>query len=380
MSQRIHTRLTAAALLASTLTLAACSWGYKPPAPTPLQANPAAVAAQVAWRGSVGNGATLPMQIAVQGDQAVVASANGRVEAFATSNGASIWSVQLDQPLSAGVGFDGTTAAVVTAKAELLAVRNGAVLWRVPLQNQSATAPLVAGGRVFVLGADHTVSAYDGNNGFMLWSQKSSLPANRLVLRQPGLLIPAYGALFAGVAGNVVGFNPDTGEALGDIPLASPRGVTDLSQVVDVQAPASRVGSSLCARAYQSTVGCINLSGGKLEWVQPHVGSSGIAGNEQIVVGADNNDVLTGWLRPNGQPAWKNETLKYRQLSAPLLVGNNVIAGDAQGYVHVLDASNGELRNRVRIDDSAIQVAPVLAGNTVIVVSSKGTVAGLRLQ
>lgn len=90
--------------------------------------------------------------------------------------------------------------------------------------------------------------------------------------------------------------------------------------------------------------------------------------------------MLTGWLRPNGQPAWKNETLKYRQLSAPLLVGNNVIAGDAQGYVHVLDASNGELRNRVRIDDSAIQVAPVLAGNTVIVVSSKGTVAGLRLQ
>ena len=61
-------------------------------------------------------------------------------------------------------------------------------------------------------------------------------------------------------------------------------------------------------------------------------------------------------------------------------MGNNVIAGDAQGYVHVLDASNGELRNRVRIDDSAIQVAPVLAGNTVIVVSSKGTVAGLRLQ
>ena len=61
-------------------------------------------------------------------------------------------------------------------------------------------------------------------------------------------------------------------------------------------------------------------------------------------------------------------------------MGDSVIVGDTQGYVHILSASNGELRNRVRIDDSAIETAPVLAGNTVIVISSKGTVAGLHLQ
>lgn len=380
MSQRFHTRLTAAAMLASALALSACSWGYKPPAPTPLQANPAQVSAQVAWRTAVGNGATLPLQIAVQGDQVLVANTHGHVEAIAASSGASAWSAQVGQPLSAGVGFDGHTAAVITAKAELVAIRNGQVLWRVPLKNQSSTTPLVAGGRIFVLASDYTVSAYDGNNGFLLWSQKSSMPSSRLALQQSSLLMPAYGALFAGVAGNVVSFNPDTGEALGDLPLASPRGATDLSQVVDVLMPVSRLGNSLCARAYQATVGCIGLSDGKLEWVQPHIGSSGISGNEQIVVGADNQDVLTGWSRQNGQVVWKNESFKYRQLSAPLVVGNSVIVGDAQGYVHILSASNGELRNRIRIDNSAIQVAPVLAGNTVVVVSSKGTAAGLRIQ
>ena len=380
MSQRLPTRLTAAAMLASTLALAACSWGYKPPAPTPLQANPAEGSAQIAWRGSIGAGATLPMQMAVQADQVVFATVRGQVEALSASNGARAWSVNVGQPVSAGVGFDGTTAAVITAKTELLAIRDGNVLWRVPLQHQSSTPPLVAGGRVFVVGSDHTVSAYDGNNGFLLWNQKSNLPSGRLALSQPSLLMPAYGALFVGVAGNVVGFNPDTGEALGDIPLASPRGVTDLSQVVDVLMPASRVGNSLCARAYQATVGCMDLPGSKLTWVQPHVGSSGVAGNAQVVVGADNQDVLTAWSRQNGQPVWKNETLKYRRLSSPLIVGDNVIVGDTQGYVHILSASNGELRNRVRIDDSAIETAPVLAGNTVIVISSKGTVAGLHLQ
>lgn len=380
MSPRFHTRLTAAAMLASSLALTACSWGYTPPAPSPLQANPAQEAAQVAWRASVGNGAALPMQIAVQGDQVLVATMRGRIQAFAASNGASAWSFDVGQTLAAGIGFDGTTAAVVTAQAELLAIRSGQVLWRVPLQNQSATAPLVAGGRVFVLGSDHSVSAYDGNNGFLLWNQKSSIPAGRLVLSQPALLMPAYGALFAGVAGNVVSFNPDTGEALGDIPLASPRGVTDLSQVVDVLTPASRVGESLCARAYQSTVGCINLPAGKLEWVQPHVGTTGLGGNAQLVVGGDNNDVLTAWARQSGQPVWKNESFKHRRLSAPLVAGNHVVVGDGQGYVHVLSASTGELRNRIRVDDSAIQIAPVLVGNTVVAVSNKGTVVGLQLQ
>ena len=125
MSQRFHTRLTAAAMLASALALSACSWGYKPPAPTPLQANPAQVSAQVARRTAVGNGATLPLQIAVQGDQVLVANTHGHVEAIAASSGASAWSAQVGQPLSAGVGFDGHTAAVITATAELFAIRNG---------------------------------------------------------------------------------------------------------------------------------------------------------------------------------------------------------------------------------------------------------------
>ena len=380
MSQRFPSPLTVAVTLACTLTLAACSWGYKPPPPSPLQANPAEGAGSIAWRGSVGGNAALPMQIAAQGDQVVVADTQGHIQAFSASNGGVLWSFQVGRPLAAGVGFDGSTAAVITAQSELLAIRNGAVLWRVPLQNQSSTAPLVAGGRVFVLGSDQSVSAYDGNNGYQLWGQKSRAPSGRLALRQSSLLMPAYGALIAGVAGSVVSFNPDTGEVLRDIPLASPRGVTDLSQVVSIMMPASRLGDSVCANAYQATVGCVSLTGGALAWVQPHVGSTGVAGNEKIVVGADNSDVLTAWSRQNGEVLWKNASFKYRQLSAPVVVNNNVFIGDAQGYVHVLSASNGELRNRIRIDESAVQIAPVLSGQTVIVATTKGTVAGLHTR
>ena len=233
---------------------------------------------------------------------------------------------------------------------------------------------------MFVLGSDHSVHAHDGNNGYLLWGQKSQAPENRLVLTQPFLLMPAGGALFAGVAGSIVGFNPDNGNILAETTLANPRGVTELSQVVNVLMPASRIGDSLCARAYQATVGCTNLANGTLQWVQPHVGSTGVSGNAQIVVGADNDDVLTAWSRQDGKVLWKNETFKHRNLSAPLVAGDSIVIGDSQGYVHILSASNGTLRNRVRIDESPIQTAPVLAGNTVVIATSKGTVAGLNLQ
>lgn len=208
-----------AASLAGSLALTACSWGYKPPPPTPLQANPATAPASLAWRGSMGGSVTVPMQMAVQANQVLVADVQGNVQALDSSSGIPLWTLPIGQPLSAGIGFDGNTAAVITAKSELLTIRNGAILWRVPLQNPSHTTPLVAGGRVFVLGSDHSVHAHDGNNGYLLWGQKSQAPENRLVLTQPFLLMPAGGALFAGVAGSIVGFNPDNGNILAETTL-----------------------------------------------------------------------------------------------------------------------------------------------------------------
>lgn len=380
MSHRSPSRLFVASLLASASLMAACSIGYKPPPPAPLQANPAATPAAINWRSTLSGTVPASLQINTQGNQILVADTQGHIQAFGT-NGSALWSYRLEQPLAAGIGSDGNTAAAVTEKQELIAIRQGQPAWRVPLPGPVYTAPLVAGGRIFVLGADQNISAYDAANGFLLWRQKGQAPTGKLALRQPSVLMPAKGALLAGIAGQMNVFNPDNGDVLTSIVMASPRGSTELAYVVDVLAPASRVGDSLCARTYQANVGCINLGNGAQEWAQPNTGTNGITGDSQMVVGADNQGVVTAWSRQNGEVLWKNETLKNRMLTAPLIVNNSVIIGDLQGYVHVLARNNGELRNRLRIDDSAIQAAPVLANNnTAIIATSKGSIASLHVQ
>jgi hypothetical protein len=50
----------------------------------------------------------------------------------------------------------------------------------------------------------------------------------------------------------------------------------------------------------------------------------------------------------------------------------------APGTLHFVSREDGALLNRVTPDGSAITVTPVLAGNTVVVVTAKGGVFGYR--
>ena len=137
--------------------LSACS-SYKPPKPTPLQQNPASVAAATSWTQKLAGNVQFPLLVAADGDQVVLGSSNGQVQALQASTGASLWQAQAGKSLSAGVGTDGTTSAVVVDNNMLVALRNGQEVWRTRLASQAYTAPLVAGGRVFVLTAEEIES------------------------------------------------------------------------------------------------------------------------------------------------------------------------------------------------------------------------------
>ncbi len=379
-SRGLHRTVCAVSLAVATM-LSACS-GYKPPPPSPLQPNPATVAAHAAWTQRLAGGVNFPLHVAAVDGRLIMADASGDVMALDATTGSVAWRTHVASSLVAGVGTDGTTSAVVSGSSELIAIRNGMVAWKVPLASQSYTAPLVAGGRVFVVNADRSIAAYDAGNGYRLWQQKARAGnEDNLVLKQDSLLMAAGGGLLVGVAGRIVAFNPDNGAPLGEVTLAIPRGVDEVARMSDVVAPASRVGNSLCARTFQANVACADYGKSAIAWSQPSDGTSGISGDARIVVGADSLGDVVAWSRADGKQLWKNTTFRHRGLSAPLVMGDNVLVADAQGYVHVLDAADGELRNRVATDGAPIQVAPVAAGRDLaVVVGAKGTVSAIRLQ
>ncbi|AVT05599.1 outer membrane protein assembly factor BamB [Paracidovorax avenae] len=367
------------ALLVAAATLASgCSlWGgSSKPKPAELGPVVPVIGVRQAWTTKIGEIGRLPLSVHVNGTQVTVASSEGTVAAIDARTGGDIWRATVGEPLSAGVGSDGKWTAVVTSSNHLVVLSGGRELWRKPLAAQVYTAPLVAGNRVFVLAADRSLSAYDAAGGAKLWNQQR--PGEPLVLRQDGLITAVGDTLVAGLSGRMVGFNPDNGTVRWEAPLASPRGTNDVERLVELLGRVSREGDSVCARAYQATVGCVDTSRGTVAWTHPASGSEGIHGDATMLFGTESNGTVVAWKRADGAQAWSLDKLRYRKLSAPLLLGRSVVVGDDSGLVHLLSREDGSFLNRLTTDGSGVAAPPVAAGDTLVVVTRNGGIYGFR--
>ncbi len=365
-------RSLSVAALALIAALAGCASSDKIK-PAELTPNPALQAVRPVWTNQIGR-VSFALEPRVSGTTVTLAGSDGTVAALDAASGKDLWRVQLDVPITAGVGTDGKTAAVVTNANEVVALEAGRVLWRQKLPAQGYTPPLVAGGRVFVVTADRSVTALDGASGRKLWTQQR--PGDALVLKQSGVLLAVGDTLVVGQSGHVLGLNPANGTVRWDALIATSRGTNDVERLIDLVGPVSRVGNSVCARAFQSTVGCVDAVRGQVLWSKKSVGAVGLHGDEKWVIGAEADDKLVAWNRADGERVWSSDLLSHRVLSAPLLLGKSLLVGDGSGWLHLLSRESASLLNRVETDGSAISVGPVLAGKTVVVVTSKGGVYG----
>ena len=359
------------------LSLAACSGAPKPKA-TPLTAISTQTAAKPVWNTRLG-AVNFPLQVRVLDNTLLAASSAGTVAALDAASGKELWRAEVGEPIAAGVGSDGKVTAVVTRANELVALADGRQLWRYKLGAQVYSAPFVAGERVFVLAADRSVSAFDGQTGAKLWQHTRS-SSEPLVLSQAGVMLAVGDTLVVGFSGRLAGLDPSTGKARWEVAVAAPRGIDDVERLADLVGPASRLGASVCVRAFQASVACVNAKQGSLAWTKPARGIHGLAGDEQWVLGTETDSKVFAWRRSDGEVAWNTDSLRYRDVSAPLLLGGSVVVGDFEGWVHFLSSKDGALLGRVATDGSAIMVAPVFAGNTLVVVTVAGGIYGFALQ
>lgn len=357
--------------------LGACSSGPDRPEPTPLEPLVPQLQGASVWQAQLGD-VDFPLAIAADAGSVTLASSSGEVFALAADSGRELWRASAGAPLSAGVGSDGRYSSVVTRDNEVVVFEAGKVLWRARLDTRVLTAPLVAGERVFVLGVDRSVRAFDVLDGRKLWAVPRS--GDPLTLLQPGVLLPWKNTLVVGQGARLVGLDPLTGAQRWEAAIASPRGTNEVERLADLVAPAARVGDIICARAFQSAVGCVDAARGVLGWSKNLGGIHGVAADEQSVFAADASDRITAWERDDGDVAWTSDDLRFRALSSPLVNGRTVVFGDYEGQLHFLDRSNGKPLLRLPTDGEAIVGAPVKAGDNIVAVTRDGGVFAFRTE
>jgi outer membrane protein assembly factor BamB len=366
--------------LVSTVALAlvgACSSGPAKVKPAELPPPATKMVPQAIWSTQVGASSAALAPLSWQG-RVYLSGGAGTVAAVDATSGQDAWRVNLGTPLATGPGSDGQITAVVTLANQLVAISEGKQAWRVQLPAASYTAPLVAGKRVFVLTADRSVLAFDGQTGARLWTQ--SRPGEPLVLRQSGVLLAVGDTLVAGLSGRLVGLNPGNGTPRWEVQVANSRGTNEVERLVDLIGPVSRVGNTVCARAFNSAVACADAGAGRSLWNKPAQGIVGVHGDAELVLGAEADGRLIAWRLASGEKAWELDRLKYRELSAPLSLVRLLIVGDGTGLVHVLSTADGSELTRLTTDGSAVLAPPVLAGPALVVQTRNGGVYAWRAQ
>jgi outer membrane protein assembly factor BamB len=360
------------------LLLWGCASSEKPP-PTDLGANPALIKANLLWATNLTGTGTF-LGLSAQSDQQLILSTQtGNVFKLSAQDGSVLSQIRLESGLAASFSSSRGTAdlsikgAGFTTDNELLLTGLSTAESKpikVPFWAAVHTPPLLAGGRVFVLGADRSVSAFDAHTGQALWRKNNT--ADALALKTPGVLLAVRDTLVASIGNRLAGIDPNSSNVLWDVPIGSPRGINDVERLADVVFPVAREGDQVCARSFQTAVACINATNGQLMWRKNDNGNTGLAGDATWVFGTDADGRLNAWRRSDGERMWTTEKLRYRELTAPLVAGRHVVVADSTGRVYWFGRDDGVLLLWQDTDSSGIVLNPVLIGQKIVLTTRNG--------
>ncbi len=351
--------------------------------PTPLKPFHATLRIIHIWSRTIGSGAggqRYALVAAPRADAVLTASRGGRVAAYRASNGHMLWSIRINQTITAGPGAGDGRLFVTTRRAVLIALNeaNGSVAWRDRLPTFALTPPVVSHGRVIVETADGHLSAFRAASGQKLWSVAESMP--HLILRGNSPPLATRTRVYAGLnSGQVVALSLRTGRTIWNVTIAHPTGHSRVARMVDIIGPMALVHHHLFAVSDHGRLVCLSTHSGTRAWSRKVSSLSGLsAGMENIYV-TDAASIVRVYDRVTGLPIWANPDFKGRRLTAPIPFGPAVVTGDLRGWIEFLSRTNGHLLDRVRPGSSEIQAPPVVQSGRLFVVTAGGTLAAYRL-
>jgi outer membrane protein assembly factor BamB len=94
----------------------------------------------------------------------------------------------------------------------------------------------------------------------------------------------------------------------------------------------------------------------------------------------DTEGALWAFDRRTGGALWKQDKLKSRRITRPTVVGSYVVVGDAEGYLHWVEAEDGRFVARQQVGGGDLVSAPVASDTRVYALSSSGKLEALEYQ
>jgi outer membrane protein assembly factor BamB len=370
--------------LAALLIAAGCSKDKDVEPPATLVKFPVTLPVKKLWSEGVGGGKkqmVLRLGLGPVVDNGVVfaASHKGEVLAASLDTGRHIWVKKLKLPISAGPGAGAGLVVVGSSKGVVVTLdgATGRELWRSRVNSELLSAPAIGEKVVVIRSVDGRLHGLDAHTGKELWSVEQQVP--RLSLRGTATPIIAKEVAISGFDnGKVMAVSLTTGDTVWDSALASPHGRTELDRLVDIDSAVRVVGDNVFAAGFQGRTAMLALDSGQIWWGHDMSSYRGLAVDADNLYVTQSDGIVVALRQRDGSELWRNQKLKLRRLSTPVLTSTAVAVADFQGYIHWLDKSTGELVARERVAKERITNSPAVVGDTIVVLTDKGKLAAYR--
>ena len=356
--------------------LVACSGSSRVRKPSELATVSNQFDMQPVWSTSVGSSEGFNFHPVVAGDAVYAASHRGNLVKIDLASGGKLWEASVPERLSIGPGSDGRTTVAVSTKGTVYAFDDtGKQIWKVNVSSEVLSEPIVAGGIVVVRALDNRFIGLDAQTGTRKWIYQRQQSALSLRVGY-GMLAIGNEVIVTGFAGGRFGMIAiPNGGLVWETPVSFPKGFSEIERLNDVTAKPSMEGEIICAVSYQGRIGCGQARTGNLIWFKDYSSYTGTAQSPELVFSANEKSHITAFATKDGTQIWENIQFTYRDVGESLAVGKVLLFGDAQGYVHALSQSSGEIIARMRHDSNPISAAPIAVGGLILIQSQGGKIA-----
>jgi len=318
----------------------------------------------------------------LQGDMAIAVDYEGKVTSFDAQTGKQLWTTDIDKHIATGAGGGNGLVLVGSSEGDIVALdeTTGVIKWQQKLSSEILSPPKAAMDVAVVRTADGRMTGLNVTDGQVLWTYQRAVPL--LSLRGASEPVLVEDKVITGYAnGKLVALSISDGTVIWEASVAVARGRSELDRIVDIDSAAVIKNDVVYVVTYNGRLAALSLESGRILWAREMSSRSGLdVDSGDAVYVSDEFDYVWALQDGSGDALWRQTRLLRRKVTAPAIVGDYIIVGDFEGYVHWMSRADGHFVTRVRVADEPIRSKPVVKDDLVYITATDGTLSTFRIQ
>ena len=283
------------------------------------------------------------------------ADAEGNVVSLNANNGKENWSRQLNF-LAAGVasGFGIIVVSDLIGNVIALDQSDGSDLWSVNVKGEVLSKAAIDPKRVVVKTGSGELLGLDKSSGAVLWSYRSKLPT--LTIRGSSSPVISEDKVFVTFDSGRMGvFDINSGFPLWDSAISYVSGSSELENIIDSDSSPVVDGGLVYATNFQGKLNIFDIAQKRSVWSYDASSFYSPVVTRGVILVVEANSGMKSFSSKNLEESWSNEDYLNRSLSNPVSFKGDLIVGDFEGYLHVIDPLNGTTIGRKKVSKKPIK-------------------------